>query len=951
MSGHDEHRRKHNEEFLRRLIARRPDLAAKYAPLLDAARRVEEAAPGTALESLEFGAPEEPPVSIALETIVNDERPVLFVVNDRLDTKQVTIKGLEAQDLVDRMKEAEAWLAEFMPLIGRVDVSNFPGEYVGTGWFVEETIVVTNRHVASLIARHDGRKFVFKLGVGNRGITASVNTTHELDDNAFDPSRDFKVEEVLYIEPDSGPHDIAFLRVSRRATGVTPKFIPVAGADIGPEQLVCAIGYPARASKKVIPDQQLMQDLYLGRFDIKRAAPGFTMATKEGTSRHDCTTLGGNSGSVVLDLKTKQAVGLHFAGLYQETNFAVRASVLSDYITRKRWTLPLVVTAPKPKPKPEAPGVPQSTPQSTPAKTTTVTTTSGGAGTVNITVPLEISFRLGAPIIGPITATISQGQPGDASQPRTAARAEAVAVDCWKNRPSGVTGVRVGFLEEDDDTIGDVPFIAVSAPASQLAAIEAAGPNQLDGFVVRYEAADALEQLEASPDLEVSTSIMYDDDARTGEEFSFDPVTESMDLLLHVGPEYSWDVLKQFLDEASGHIVSAMYEFHAVSVKDALQSRLDDDRNTSLTLVLDNATLHSGKDPKLEIKPEELFTEWSDRYGDRFQHVIVPEGKSGLISDSYHIKVTVRDDDTFWLSSGNWKMKSSQPLITENDRLNSGEKDLPGNREWHVVVRNKTLADRFRAHILQDLQHSKTLLGQESVGPAATDIMVDVPIEETIMLERKPPSRLVEPMVLTKRRAKVQMLLTPDSEGAMYSDPVLSLIKSAKKSLLFQIPYMKTPSSPKENRGYIDELINALIDKLVALPDARVILSKSGSGLSSPTNVAWHFKSKGVDITERLRSIDKHHTKGMIVDGKRVLIGSHNWSASGVTLNRDASLIIHDADVAGYYAQAFEVDWERANPVTPKKFVKPPKNVEEAVGGEAPQGYVRMSLKEALSDE
>ena len=39
----------------------------------------------------------------------------------------------------------------------------------------------------------------------------------------------------------------------------------------------------------------------------------------------------------------------------------------------------------------------------------------------------------------------------------------------------------------------------------------------------------------------------------------------------------------------------------------------------------------------------------------------------------------------------------------------------------------------------------------------------------------------------------------------------------------------------------------------------------------------------------------------MIVDGRRVLMGSHNWSKPGVTLNRDASLIFDDEEVADYY--------------------------------------------------
>ena len=53
----------------------------------------------------------------------------------------------------------------------------------------------------------------------------------------------------------------------------------------------------------------------------------------------------------------------------------------------------------------------------------------------------------------------------------------------------------------------------------------------------------------------------------------------------------------------------------------------------------------------------------------------------------------------------------------------------------------------------------------------------------------------------------------------------------------------------------------------------------------------WYFKSKGVDIAQRLRRMEDHHTKGMVVGGERVLLGSHNWGKPGATLNRDASLI------------------------------------------------------------
>jgi len=331
--------------------------------------------------------------------------------------------------------------------------------------------------------------------------------------------------------------------------------------------------------------------------------------------------------------------------------------------------------------------------------------------------------------------------------------------------------------------------------------------------------------------------------------------------------------------------------------------------------------------------------------------VVAPEGTAGLISDSYHIKVTVRDDDTFWLSSGNWKKGSSQPVITQAQRDDAENTDLPGNREWHVVIQNKTLADRFRNHIAQDFAESETLGGRAlPASKEAANVYVDIPMEEGVVLERKPPGRILQPEDFAGQ-IKVQPLLTPDRQGAVFSEAVLRLIRSAKTSLLFQIPYIGMPSNPDDDRGYIDELIEALIEKLTTLDDARLILRNQGSRFSAPTHAAWYFKSKGVDIARQLKNMENTHTKGMVVDGKRVLIGSHNWSKPGVTLNRDASLIFDHEGIAQYFAEAFEIDWERARPITPKKFVSRPRTVREAVGAEPPMGFRRVLLSDLLKDE
>ena len=96
----------------------------------------------------------------------------------------------------------------------------------------------------------------------------------------------------------------------------------------------------------------------------------------------------------------------------------------------------------------------------------------------------------------------------------------------------------------------------------------------------------------------------------------------------------------------------------------------------------------------------------------------------------------------------------------------------------------------------------------------------------------------------------------------------------------------------------------------------------------------------------QVRILTNTHTKGIIVDGKRVLIGSHNWSSQGVSLNRDASLIFDDEEVAQYYAEAFELDWERAR--EPRFDERVDESIRPAEGNSPPPSFVRMSLADYL---
>ncbi|MGH9252761.1 MAG: trypsin-like serine peptidase, partial [Acidimicrobiales bacterium] len=259
--------------------------------------------------------PPDQPVDFDLEAIILVMgRPVLLVRNDDVD-----LATLETDTWRARLEQARPALRSAILSVGRIDLDNNPQfDWVGTGWVVADDVIVTNRHVASEFARREGDLFTFRTSfLGQMG--ARVDFKEEFEGPAPD---EFRVAEVLHIEAEPGP-DMAFLRVdwgsgaSRAPIRLAPSTQPGRG--------IAVIGYPAKDTRTSIPAE--MDRIFGALYNVKRLAPGDVTAVREQEQlvNHDCTTLGGNSGSVVLDLETGEAVALHFAGRERDRNFAVPA--------------------------------------------------------------------------------------------------------------------------------------------------------------------------------------------------------------------------------------------------------------------------------------------------------------------------------------------------------------------------------------------------------------------------------------------------------------------------------------------------------------------------------------------------------------------------------------------------------------------------------------------------
>lgn len=320
-----------------------------------------------------------------LETIVlRTGRPVLAIFDGE---PKLEFRDTDSEVWRERLTKARDGIAHAINAVGRIELENNPRfDWVGTGWLIDEDIVVTNRHVAGEFARTGGSGFVFRNGPFGT-MRASIDFLEEIDNPA---TYTFVIQKVLHIEPEGGP-DLAFVQVKPDPGRKLAAPVLLSSSTGAPQDQVAVIGYPARDSR--IPEADLMEDIFGNVYNKKRLAPGQLIVGGDGVIQHDCSTLGGNSGSVVLGLQSGEALGLHFSGRFLEANFAVSAALVADRLARVKGSESRGLPALPPKHAPTARAEPQSPTPGDRNPTATATT----PGEITFQVPLTISVRLGAP--------------------------------------------------------------------------------------------------------------------------------------------------------------------------------------------------------------------------------------------------------------------------------------------------------------------------------------------------------------------------------------------------------------------------------------------------------------------------------------------------------------------------------------------------------------------------
>ncbi len=289
----------------------------RIAPAIDAFARSEEeaACARDALHRLSGDEELTPDDRHAIEAIILPQtRPVLDVVRDTY-TAPVGYWSLLDDPAIRAALEAA------IPSVGRIELPDDPRlPYGGTGFVVGPHLVMTNRHVAEL----------FASGLGVDGLCFKPGQSSVIDfreEVAAAKTANIHVP-VVSVEMIHPYWDMALLRVE----GLPEAQASLTLGTLHPEDLnqrnIAVIGYPAFDSRN---PADVQNRVFEAHYDVKRLQPGTLTGRKQVLSfenrvralKHNASTLGGNSGSAVIDLSTGAVVGLHFAGRYKESNYAV----------------------------------------------------------------------------------------------------------------------------------------------------------------------------------------------------------------------------------------------------------------------------------------------------------------------------------------------------------------------------------------------------------------------------------------------------------------------------------------------------------------------------------------------------------------------------------------------------------------------------------------------------
>lgn len=349
-------------------------------------------------------------------------------------------------------------------------------------------------------------------------------------------------------------------------------------------------------------------------------------------------------------------------------------------------------------------------------------------------------------------------------------------------------------------------------------------------------------------------------------------------------------------DELHIHVYELMSNDIVAKLVDLSQADVD------VTVVLEEDPLEDGDDlNKIRGMAYEMYSAGIDVYW-----LGNPRGDNAPPApyQYIHSKVAVRDGESVWIGSGNLK-ESTFPAS-----------NWSSNRDWGLVINSEDVADLVMTRLEYDENVSHPYLNEYSVMDPTTGRPAGWTSSGPSGLDALPPTT---PTPTITGDFTGQVFTCPDD----CVDGIVDLLDSADTSIDLSLQGFDMGWHWGFGDNPLVEAIERALERGVSVrllvngyyvwtdPDIREVVDHF--------NNQWN-RTDGYDATAILMSpgerITKLHNKGVIVDRESVLISSINWNSNAILRNREMGIVIHNTELAKWYLDSFEVDWNRVDEFT-----------------------------------
>jgi phosphatidylserine/phosphatidylglycerophosphate/cardiolipin synthase-like enzyme len=349
----------------------------------------------------------------------------------------------------------------------------------------------------------------------------------------------------------------------------------------------------------------------------------------------------------------------------------------------------------------------------------------------------------------------------------------------------------------------------------------------------------------------------------TPSAFTWQTFNRNMNVTTFVAPDGSHDALWRFLNSAKESIYVEIYGINNPYILDLFHE------------------LHASK-PTLDVKfllGEGSFGYYSQNDNAAYNLTTLgyPVRWTSETEFVYaHQKFVIIDNKTTIVQSGNWA-KTSFP-----------EAGKIANREWNIAMTDTVVTEYYRDVFDYDWNNGR------DYDSVADGIGSPFSYSETGSSYPRPfsvPGEFSGSMNVTP-------IFSPDTslQGILYC------INAAQVSLDIQIPYFTNWNQT----GSVEQILNAIIAAKNRGVTVRVITEEK----YDYEEVAQLFHEHGIPLVIQDPTwFAELHNKGIIVDGRIVLVSSINYSDNSIEDNREAGVIIENQDVAQWYLDIFDFDW------------------------------------------